>query len=349
VPDLVLPPARPVTRQDQPSRLWNATLGWLAHQPSEATRVAYNRGLTGLSADGSPAKMLMPGWLPWLAERGVTDPLAVTLDVVDVYARVMAGTGMAKSSQAQRLALISSWYMYLIDARLTSHNPVGRASRPQVAKAETSSVSLSEAETIRLLAQAEAEGPMAYALEMLLYFGGYRIGGVVAANIGDLGWEQDKATGADQRTLRMTLKRGKVKTKIVEAPAAAAVDAWLATRPGAGPAEPLFIGPRAGRRLLQQSAWALVRRLARQAGIRGWDQVNNHTVRHTHIDAALAAGVPVHVLAASVDHAQVTTTMDYANLLDERANRSGATLAANWLSPGTITHPETTEGTTAHA
>lgn len=323
--ELVLPPPRPVSEQTPAARLWNATLGWLAHQPSEHTRIAYNRGLTGLGPSGEPAKMAMPGWLPWLHEHGIA-PLAADLGTVDLYARAMAGTGMADRSQAQRLALISSWYSYLVDVKLIDYNPAARATRPNIDPDDSPGATLSEAEVWALIAQAAKDGPMAYALILLLYFGGYRIDSVLSPNVGHLGWDEN------QRTLRMRLKGGKMGTKILERPAAEALDAYLAGR-GDLPADaPLFVGVRDGRRLNRRTMWQVIRRLAKQAGIKSWAELNLHGMRHAHIDAALNAGVPVHVLAASVNHRQVTTTMGYARQLEAKKseNRSGAKLADRW-------------------
>jgi site-specific recombinase XerD len=316
---LALPPPRPVTEQSIGAKLWNATLGWLLHQKSEHTRIAYQRGLLGVAANGSMAEMKAPAWLPWLQSRGL-QPLDVTLAHVDLYGRQLAAAGLADRSQAARLAIVSSWYTHLIRVELTDKNPAALASRPNVDPDDSPAVSLSEDELNRLLDEAEADGPRTAALVAVLYFGALRIGSALGADLGDLGWEQ----GA--RTLTLRTKGGKVRRVVLEDQAHAALDAYLATRPGALPDEPLF-ATITGARLDGAYAWRLVRRLARRAGIESAGWLNSHALRHAHITHAFDEGVDGAVIQGTAGHRRFETTLGYDTRRKKRQRRSGTSLS----------------------
>jgi site-specific recombinase XerD len=299
--------------------LRDATIGWLLHQRSENTRIAYQRAVLGLGTKGAPVLMKAPAWLPWCEQRGV-DPLAVTIAHVDLYGRHLAAAGLADRSRAARLAAVSSWYTYLIRSELIDRNPAAGSTRPNIDPNESTTVSLSEDETNLLLDQAAADGPRTAALMAVLYFGALRVGSALSANVGDLGWEQG------ERTLRLQVKGGTGRRIALEDEARLAVDAYMATRPGALPSEPLFATV-TGKRLDAAYVWRLIRRLARQAGIKSAAELNPHGLRATHITHAFDEGVDGAVIQGTAGHASFSTTLSYDTKRKQRLHRSGTVLS----------------------
>lgn len=267
--------------------LQGATLGWLAGLRSIHTRNAYRRDLLGISPAGEPAKMKTPAWLPWCAAHDL-DPLAARVRHVALYARELETDGHSPGTRARKLSVISSWYDYLIADELADRNPAKKTGRPNIDRDVSPATGLSQDEMDALLDRAAADSPRAAALISLLYFGAFRVGSVLAATVGDLGWEHG------DRTLRLVVKGGTEQRRVIEAEASDALDAYLADRGDPGPAEPLFV-TRTGAALIEQDAWRLIRRLARQAGIKSWAQLNPHSLRHTHITHALDEGVALDV------------------------------------------------------
>ncbi|MEI7931415.1 MAG: site-specific integrase, partial [Actinomycetes bacterium] len=69
-------------------------------------------------------------WLSGLP--GQLHPLVANRLVVDQYARSLEAAGLSKSTQARRLASLSSFYDYCESLELVARNPVQRVSRPKV-------------------------------------------------------------------------------------------------------------------------------------------------------------------------------------------------------------------------
>jgi integrase/recombinase XerD len=278
------------------------TAAWLLAQRSHHTRIAYQRNVLGIGANGQPADMTVPAWVQWLNERGV-DPVEARRGHVDAYRITLEQAGSSPATIAQKLSAISSWYDYLLDEEVTDRNPAKRANRPEIDRDVSHAVGLSHKETDALLDAAADDGTRSAALIAMLYYGGLRIGSLLNADIKDLGWEHG------ERTLTVTLKRGKVRRVVVDEPAADALDAYLQERgnPSDGP---LFLSPR-GERMDQSYAWRLVRRLAREASIKAWAEMNPHTLRHAHITHARDLGAEIADVQDEVGHGDTRTTLRY--------------------------------------
>jgi site-specific recombinase XerD len=299
--------------------LRRATIGWLLAQKSIHTRDAYRRDVLGIGTGGTPAKMPVPAWLPWCEQNGV-DPLAARRSHADLYARAIEAAGQSPATWARKISAVSSWYDYLADEGIADANPARKASRPDIDRDVSPAVGLSEAELNLLLDQAETDGPRSAALISVLYFGAFRVGSVLRANIGDLGWDEG------DRTLRLVLKGGKERRAVLEGEAGAALEAYLATRGDPDPGEPLFASS-AGGRLGEPYCWRLVRRLARQAGIRAWAQLNPHSLRHAHATHARDEGVALDVVQDTLGHKDQRTTQRYDRARFRRRRRSGTVLS----------------------
>lgn len=299
--------------------LRRATFGWLVAQKSIHTRLAYRRDVLGAGSNGKPAKMPVPAWLPWCELTGIS-PLAARRSHADLYARAIEAAGQSPATWARKISAVSSWYDYLIDEGVTDVNPAKKASRPDIDRDVSPATGLSEAELNRLLDQAEEDGPRSEALISLLYFGAFRIGSVLRADIRDLGWDQG------DRTLHLVLKGGKERWPVIEAEAAAALDAYLETRGDPGPDGPLFVTS-AGSRLDEPYCWRLVRRLAKRAGIKSWAQLNPHSLRHTHATHARDEGVALDIVQDTLGHKDQRTTQRYDRARFLRKRRSGTVLS----------------------
>ena len=73
----------------------------------------------------------------------------------------------------------------------------------------------------------------------------------------------------------------------------------------------------------RQRAWSIVRDLGQTAGIVG---LYPHLLRHGHVSACLAAGLPLRVVATSAGHVDVRTTLRYARALEEIGTTAGDTV-----------------------
>jgi site-specific recombinase XerD len=311
--------ALPAVLENPAEDFAGATFGWLAGLKSVHTLNAYRRDLIGVGTNGKPAKMQTPAWLPWCASNSL-DPLTARKRHVAVYAKLLEADGHSPGTRARKLSAISSWYDYLIGEEVTERNPAKATGRPNIDRDVSPATGLSVDEIDALLDQAGADSPRALALISVLYFGAFRVGSVLGATIGDLGWDQG------ERSLRLILKGGTERRYVIETEASDALGAYLATRGEPGPHEPLFT-TRTGVALIEQDVWRLVRRLARQAGIRSWPKLNPHSLRHSHITHARDAGVAMEIVQDTAGHKDGRTTQRYDRARFRRNKRSGTVLS----------------------
>ena len=228
---------------------------------------------------------------------------------VDAWVRVLqseplprSGKPMADSSIARRLSAVSKFYDYGIEAQVLTYSPVASVRRPKVS-GDSSTVGLSAEELVRLLEVADAHSPRSSALITLLAYNGLRIDEALSADIGDYTHQRG------HRVLRITRKGRKRSTEPLAPPTVRALDAYLADEhPIAGW---LFLDRTKTSQLSYATAYKLIQRLAKRAGIQAAASITPHSLRHTFITEALAAGSPLQDVQDAAGHADPRTTRGY--------------------------------------
>ncbi|SCF23293.1 Phage integrase, N-terminal SAM-like domain [Micromonospora haikouensis] len=137
---LALPAGDPDTRWDPAA----VTAAWLRSRRSPHTRRAYFRDL----AD----------YLAWLQEAGL-DPLRATRPDVDLYLAELrdARPPLSAATLNRKLASISSWYRYLVDADIATRNPAATIDRAPVNRDHSTTIGLTVTEVRALLHAADTE------------------------------------------------------------------------------------------------------------------------------------------------------------------------------------------------
>jgi integrase/recombinase XerC len=177
-------------------------------------------------------------------------------------------------------------------------------------------------EVQRLLSLPDVETPVGrrdYAILMLLYNTGLRVGELCALNRDDMslpvaGWGGLQVVGKGRRLHRLPINR----------PAADAQLAYLADREDTEPA--LFLN-RSHHRFSVRGIALLVNRYLRAAGIT--DRSGPHLLRHTFATHALRARPNIRAVQELLGHAWVTTTQRYTHLEVEDLQEQVAELPAN--------------------
>ncbi len=224
--------------------LVEATGTWMisGRRASARTRQAYAQDLSR--------------WVKFCVLRGV-HPAQAGPAVADLYAGALRELGLADSTVARRLAVVSSWYRYLHGrARLTAGNPLDGMDRPRVGD-DTATRGLSRAELARLLAHARAhESPRTFALLMLLVATAGRVGSILRATVGNLGYD------SGHQVIDLTVKGGATRRFALPPAVNDALDTYLGDRGPVGADAPLF-ATTTGRPLDQPSVYRLLQRVAR--------------------------------------------------------------------------------------
>jgi integrase/recombinase XerD len=279
------------------------TAAWLMAQRSRNTMVAYRRDITGTGANGKPSQMKIPAWLPWLEHNDV-HPFAARRGHVDTYTRLLTVSGSSPATILRKICAISSWYAYMVQEEVTEKNPARWATRPSVDMHASNTVGLSEDEARLLIEQAGRESLRTAAIIKALLFGGWRVSLISNAVIGDLGHDRG------HRTIRITLKGGKIVKAPLSAPVTAALDAYLATREAPSSRDLIFVTSK-GHKMAEPSLWRLVRGVARRGGVPSWSQLSPHSLRHSFATLAFDYGVPLADVQDAMGHTDPRTTRRY--------------------------------------
>jgi site-specific recombinase XerD len=267
---------------------------------------AYRRDLEALLA-------ALPGPLSEVRPAHLRDHFRQQLDA-----------GRSPSTINRAIGAVRSFYRFLYEEGRLDTNPaqVLRSIRLGPALAPKH---LTVAEVQRLLSLPDTTTPTGrrdYAILMLLYNTGLRVGELCALNRDDLhlpaeGWGALQVIGKGRRLHRLPINR----------PAADAVLAYLADRDDGQPA--LFLN-RSQYRFSVRGIALLVNRYLRAAGIT--DRSGPHLLRHTFATHALRARPNLRAVQELLGHAWVTTTQRYTHLEVEDLQAQVADLPANRLN-----------------
>ena len=277
--------------------------------PYERLAVAF---LVGYPANSARAYLAdLKAWGSWCAAVGV-HPFDARRHHVDAWVRVLTseplprtGKSMAPASIARRLSCISKFYDYGIGVDVLAFSPVANVRRPKVSD-DSSTVGLDADELVRLLEVADAHSPRSSALVTLLAYNGVRIDEALSADVDDYTYQRG------HRVLRILRKGGQAATEPLAPPTVRALDAYLADdQPSHPSAGPIFLDRTGTNRLAYITAYKLIQRLAKRAGIAAAASITPHSLRHTFVTEALAAGVPLQDVQDAAGHADPRTTRRY--------------------------------------
>jgi site-specific recombinase XerD len=271
-------------------------------------------------------------YFAWCHMIGV-DVMAANRVVVSMYARDLGERQqrpMSKASVARHLATLSGFYMWAEREDVIVRNPVAHVRRPKVAK-NSQQLGLDAREALRLVTAAEEKSRLANALVSLLLYDGLRISEALGAQVADI--YEDHG----HRALTITSK-GDVKRPVkLNALTVHALNTYLAGR-GSGP---LFTKGDTEMVLDHGTAFRLVRRVAKEAGIEHWARIGPHSLRHTFVTLSRQAGISLEDVQDAAGHADPRTTRRYDRARFSLANHPADRLA-DWLA--TQAPPEGDDG-----
>jgi integrase/recombinase XerD len=275
-------------------------------------------------------------YLARLAAAGVDDLAEVTeAHVAEHLARLREGDAdhpaLSASSAARAISAVRGLHRFAAREGLTPDDPTREVKPPAAPRRLPKALDVSEVERL-LAADRTAEGPLALrdlALLEFLYGTGARISEAVGCAVDDLELEG----GA----VLLHGKGGRTRLVPIGGYASAALTSYLTKgRPmlaaaragtrGLSTAGVLFLNARGGA-LSRQSAWTVLRRAARRAGLPadGPRGISPHTLRHSYATHLLDGGADVRVVQELLGHASVTTTQVYTLVTVERLREVYAT------------------------
>ncbi|MDD3669291.1 MAG: site-specific tyrosine recombinase XerD [Alphaproteobacteria bacterium] len=265
---------------------------------SPRTEAAYRRDLTDL--------------FKFLTARGVGFAAAKKEDVA-AYVRQLAQQRLSPKTQARRLSAIRSFYRFLYSEDVVAANPADYVSAPKIGRSLPKY--LSEEEVARLIAGARTNARL-YTLLEVLYASGMRVSELVGMPL--------RSLTRDNQTLFVVGKGNKERIVPLNAPARAALDAWLAAREAAlqkGRASK-WLFPSAGRtgHLTRDGFFKDLKALAPEAGIDA-RRVSPHVFRHSFASHLIAHDADLRSVQQMLGHADIATTEIYTHILQDRLQK----------------------------
>jgi integrase/recombinase XerD len=246
-------------------------------------------------------------WSAWCCEQSV-HPFSARRHHVDAWVQHLTripqpGTGRpaAPATVTRRLSCLSRFYDYgMREVELIEYSPVANVRRPRVSE-DSPTIGLSAAELDRLLTAAEQHSPRAVALVSLLVYNGLRITEALSCDVLSLTYQRG------HQVLRITRKGGRAATEPLAPVVAHALREYIGDRT----AGPLFLNEAGTARLAYTTSYALIRRLARRAGIAAAEHLSPHSLRHSFATELLNNGVPLQDVQDAMGHADPRTTRRY--------------------------------------
>ncbi|MBI3241959.1 MAG: tyrosine recombinase [Chloroflexi bacterium] len=238
----------------------------------------------------------------------VLEPRDCTPDLLKGYLADMQGRGYASATVARKVAAVKSFFHFLSTQGILSADPTRGLESPRIEKRAPRILTHEEVEHL-LAAPMHASGPKALrdrALLELLYATGMRVTEVVTLAVGDLDLDKGHITcrGKNGKQRLIPIRNETTITSLKEY--------LLRSRPGLvkethDPA--LFLNHR-GQKLTRQGLWLIIKAYADAAGISA--DVTPHTLRHSFAKHLLGTGENMHRLQELLGHANLSTTLIYA-------------------------------------
>jgi integrase/recombinase XerD len=226
----------------------------------------------------------------------------VTANDVEHYFKELKEKGLSPASLARKTAAIKSFFVYLQQYSITTHNPTVNLVRPKTTR-DLPRV-LNRQEVDALLKQKEHSLRDRAILE-LMYFGGLRVSELTAVNLDDL--------NISDGSLHLRSKDLKDRVVPVSESALVALQSYLTSirssfRTKIGE-EAMFLNY-AGRRLSRQCIWKVVKEASSRVAL--GDDITPHTLRHSYAVHLLERGMELRMIQELLGHADISTTQLYA-------------------------------------
>lgn len=261
-----------------------------------------------------------------LGEQDLDDPRTISEShVLGFLASLRTGDddhiALSSASTARTIVAVRGFHKFLLREGLVEVDSSAAVKPPTPAKRLPKALPLADIES--LLAAAGGPGTTLakrdQALLEVLYGTGARISEAIGLDIDDIDFESGsvllRGKGSKQRLVPLgSYAREALKDYLdVARPT-------LLSAKGSGPA--VFLNARGGR-LSRQSAWTVLSKAAKRAGIT--TDVSPHTLRHSFATHLLDGGADVRVVQDLLGHASVTTTQIYTLVTVEKLREIYAT------------------------
>jgi integrase/recombinase XerD len=247
-------------------------------------------------------------YFTFLKEKGIISPEAASSEDISEYLARVTDTGLSKRSQSRLVSSMKSLYRFLEGEGRLKENPCDRIDTPKPGRYLPEVLSVDEVERILdSFDLSKSEGQRNKTIIEVLYSCGLRVSELVNLRISDL--------FLAEQFIRVTGKGSKQRLVPIGEPAVRNISLYMRIR-NAGPvakgAEDILFLNRRGGKLTREMIFLIVRRQAKNAGIR--KNVSPHTFRHSFASHLVENGADLRVVQEMLGHESILTTEIYTHI-----------------------------------
>ena len=240
---------------------------------------------------------------------------SVTRDDIRAFMMQLKDKGLSSSSIARNLAVLKTFWKFLVAEQVVSENVAAAVETPRIWKNIPEVLNREEVE--KLLEAPSARGWLGIrdrAVLELMYASGLRVSEVKdlkKTNVNlDVGFVKCSGKGGKERIVPL----GKVAKKALER----YLERSRVKLSEKNADDHLFLS-RLGKKISRQSLWKMIRKYARMAGIR--KKITPHTLRHSFATHLLEGGADLRGIQEMLGHADISTTQIYTHINKEKLRK----------------------------
>ena len=240
--------------------------------------------------------------------RGARGPAGVTRKLLREFVYGLKDLGLSAATIRRQVSAIRTYYGFLLAEGRAEIDPSDRLEMPRRGRRLPDTLSVGEVEA--LLAAPQADEPLAWrdrALLELAYGAGLRVSELCGLTVADL--------LLTEGLVRVLGKGSKERLVPIGRQVIGAVSVYLhQVRPDLdrGKSKDRVLLNGRGAPLSRVGAWGVVKRRAKQAGIR--KRVTTHTLRHSFATHLLEGGADLRAVQEMLGHADLATTQIYTHI-----------------------------------
>lgn len=248
-----------------------------------------------------------------MIDAGLDDARRVQSAKISEWVRDLAKSGLAATSQKRMLVAVRGFFRFLVRRDVMHEDPAALVALPKEGKRLPETVGR---DGVLALLEAAKASPRDLALVMLLYGAGLRVSEAVGLDVGGV--------HLDAGLVRVVGKGNKERVVPIGEPVLEVLRAYLdddrKKRLKDGPNDALFPGRGGKKSLTRQAAFAILRRLARAAGLP--EDVSPHKLRHAFATHLVQGGADLRSVQVMLGHADLRTTEIYTHVDDRHLRRT---------------------------
>lgn len=251
-------------------------------------------------------------YIDFLDAHGINALSSTKKDNITDFMLSQKDKGLAANSVARRLAAIKGFYRFLARERIIKDDPSSLIDSPKLWKKIPQTLSVNEIDA--LLSQPnikDKQGTRDKAILETLYATGMRVSEAVNLKVDNV--------NLDIGFLRCIGKGNKERIIPIGTKAISSIKRYLrvarAYQLKNKENDALFLN-RFGKKISRQSLWKLIKRYAKEAGIK--KTIKPHILRHSFATHLLERGADLRSVQEMLGHANISTTQLYTHISKER-------------------------------